>query len=230
MKSAWVTVLSIVAVCVVAVAAFTPTPACADSWPPPKTWSATSANGACRFTAIPPPHDGFVPRDEEVRPTGILERLLPSGEWQEIWRRPLVNDVAPLTALITDDGRYVVTFDNWYSSGYGQHVVSIYRADGSLVRSRPLTDFVPSNYIETLETTTSSVYWRKGEGFALGGKTAWIDISFPVMSWPPEDRRTLRFTVDLSDGSIGRPSDAQWQAAMQEAEKVRAVLYPNAVE
>lgn len=45
------------------------------------------------------------------------------------WTAPLSNRVAPVSALVSDSGRYVVTFDNWDQVGYGDDVVAVY--DGS---------------------------------------------------------------------------------------------------
>ncbi|MEM7702692.1 MAG: hypothetical protein AAF251_12200 [Pseudomonadota bacterium] len=231
MKTAWATVFSIIVLCVVAVVAATPAPACADSWPPATSWSEVSPCGAYRFTAHPPPLDDFYPKNEGDRPEGVLERQLGKEGWQEVWRKPLVNEIGPLSAIVSDDGRYVVTFDNWYSTGYGENVIAIYNENGSLVRSMPLTALIPDDYIETLETSTSSVRWELDKGFVDERAEAWIDVSFPVCCWPPkEPPRSLRFTLDLTDGSISRPSPSQWDLAMQEAEEVRALLYPNAVE
>lgn len=41
---------------------------------------------------------------------GILERKDDSGRWTEVWDKPLTNEVAPVSVLIANDGRYVVTY------------------------------------------------------------------------------------------------------------------------
>src|SRR4051794_20165551 len=38
---------------------------------------------------------------------------------------PLANEVAPISAIVSNKGDYVVTFDNWHAVGYGDDVVLI---------------------------------------------------------------------------------------------------------
>jgi hypothetical protein len=45
--------------------------------------------------------------------------------------------VAPVSALVSEDGAYLITFDNWHSMGYGDDVVVLYRTDGTLIHSCP---------------------------------------------------------------------------------------------
>ena len=74
-------------------------------------------------------------------------------------RFALVNDLAPVSAIISDDGQYVVTFDSWYYIGRSDAVVVIYRSDGRLIRKFALTDILTEGDIEALPATTSSTWW-----------------------------------------------------------------------
>ena len=233
MKAAWATVISIALCCGIAVAAFTPMPACADSWFPPETWSETSSPcGHFRFTAIPAPHDDYVPEDPEVRPQGVLERRLSEDKWQEVWRIDLVNDIAPTDAIVTDDGDYVVTFDNWYSAGYGENVVVIYGPNGSLVRSMTLTDIIPQTYQDALRSSVSSLDWRVNRMMSPDGEVAFIDVFAPGVSWVDGDPASLRFRIRLNDGVVILPRADKWQSALQHAriltlDRVRYTLEYN---
>ena len=71
----------------------------------------------------------------------------------------LVNEVSPVSAIVANGGRYVVTFDNWHSAGYGDDVVVIFRADGSLVKKFGLEDLLTEGDIQTLPRSTSSIKW-----------------------------------------------------------------------
>lgn len=71
----------------------------------------------------------------------------------------LVNEVAPVTALVSDDGQYLVTFDNWHSVGYGNDAIVIYRADGSLIRSLSIEDVLTTKDIAVLPRSVSSIHW-----------------------------------------------------------------------
>lgn len=199
MGLAWSKVLSVAAFCAIAVTAFAPSPACADSWLPHEEWSETSSGGEYRFTATPAPHDGHDPIDEDARPTGLLERREGKGEWAEVWRVPLVNDILPTFALVAEDGDYVVTFDNWYSMGRGENVVVIYRFDGSLVRSLRLSDILPETYEVSLSGSVSSTYWLNDAVIRPGGESAELAIYFPGQGWFSKEDEPVRLILNLAD-------------------------------
>ena len=72
---------------------------------------------------------------------------------------PLLNEVSPVSALVSNNGDYVVTFDNWHMVGYGDDVVVIYRANGDLVQKFGLQDLLTEGDIETLPRSVSSIWW-----------------------------------------------------------------------
>lgn len=94
----------------------------ADTWVPPSVRHYPSATGDHVFIVEPnlmPGADGVVPKGRLVTASGAL-----------VWERTLPNEVAPASALVSSDARFVVTFDNWGAVGHGPHVVVIYDADG----------------------------------------------------------------------------------------------------
>jgi hypothetical protein len=72
---------------------------------------------------------------------------------------PLLNEVAPVDALVSGDGRYIVTFDNWHTVGWGDNVVVIYRADGSLIKKYSLGDLLSQKKVDRLPRSVSSIWW-----------------------------------------------------------------------
>src|SRR5262245_50139114 len=48
----------------------------------------------------------------------------------EQWKTDLSNQVCPVNVLLSDDGEFAVTLDNWHSLGYGDNVVAIYNRAG----------------------------------------------------------------------------------------------------
>jgi TonB family protein len=72
---------------------------------------------------------------------------------------PLVNEVCPVSALVSDKGDYVVTFDNWHSVGFGDDVVVIYRSNGTLIKKFGLEELLTDGDIETLPRSVSSMWW-----------------------------------------------------------------------
>lgn len=81
-----------------------------------------------------------------------------------IWDRRLLNDVSPVYAIVSDDGSSVVTFDNWYSAGYGNNVMVVYNGKGDALRSYKLEEISPyplNDYLISL----SSIHWLSDTKF-----------------------------------------------------------------
>jgi hypothetical protein len=72
---------------------------------------------------------------------------------------PLLNAVAPVKALVSSDGRYLVTFDNWHSVGFGDNVVVLYRLDGTVIRKYSLAQLLSRKKVEDLPRSVSSIWW-----------------------------------------------------------------------
>ena len=72
---------------------------------------------------------------------------------------PLVNEVSPVSALVSEEGNYLVTFDNWHAVGYGDDVVVIYRSDGTLIKKFSLEDLFTKADIDSFSHSVSSIWW-----------------------------------------------------------------------
>jgi hypothetical protein len=90
---------------------------------------------------------------------GILEKRTKGSAFEMVWSRPLLNDVAPVVAIVSDDGKFVATFDNWHSTGYGPHALVIYGPAGDPVKKLGLLEFLQEPEIEKLRRSVSSVSW-----------------------------------------------------------------------
>ncbi|KEO88809.1 hypothetical protein EH31_15345 [Erythrobacter longus] len=226
MKSAWATVFSIFALCAVVVAFVKPEPLCADSWPAPFQETYLSECGQFRLIVDPAPdtevdayydsqHTGFA--SEQPHANAKLEARIQSGGWETTWQGPLENVIAPTHAMVKDDGRYVVTFDNWYSTGHGKNVLVIYREDGSLVRSMELTDIVPQYYKDTLPHSVSSVNWLTDALFVENEDAIILEIDGPGSSFAASDEDTVFLKIELDSGEIVARREPGWSNALSEA-------------
>ena len=93
------------------------------------------------------------------RAKGTFSARRADSGYSKKWEFPLVNEVSPVSALVSNGGDYVVTFDNWHSIGYGDDVVVIYRSDGTLIKKLGLEDLLTEGDIGTLPRSTSSIEW-----------------------------------------------------------------------
>src|SRR5690606_13407911 len=109
--------------------------ALADSWSLPTPEIYSSADGSKRLTVYPRELsnqlDYFSDKVEGIEPAGqrraastatataILESKAKGGKWALMWHGPLLNNVSPVSALVSNSGHHVVTFDNWHEVGHG---------------------------------------------------------------------------------------------------------------
>lgn len=207
-------------------------PAIADSWSLPERTTYLSADKATRFTVIPRDlenqlayfTDKVDKKDQpgqraggEPRARGILERR-DGSTWTKVWEAPLVNDVAPVTAIVANGGGHVVTFDNWHSMGFGDNVVVLYRGDGSLVRAMKLTDILPEDYVRTLPTTVGSMWWSGKHGFSPDGRQVILKVVIAHRTGSHGGpQQYLDVPIDLATGAVERLSGPVWDRAMAAA-------------
>ena len=203
----------------------------ADSWLPAQPRTYTAPNGALRLTVTPreisnqlryfadasrnktkPGQKAGAPEQATFR----LERRDSAQNWQLVSSGPLVNDVAPVHAIVANDGSYFVTLDNWHSMGFGDNAVAIYRSDGALVRKLALVDFMPESYVKALPRSVSSLHWRKGERIDETAQTVVIDVVIPSQQVDGEltGPGKIEARLSLIDGSLQNGNNPNWLAAM----------------
>lgn len=212
-----------------------PSPSCADSWMLPTPTTYTSCASHARITVNPRDLKSqlgyFEDKVKKVDPAGQkkggspvasarLERLV-DGRWQVIWEHRIANDVAPVSALVRDDGEYAVTFDDWFGTGYGPNAVVIYGAGGKQVRALALSDVVPADYIKALPHSVSSIQWRGDPRFSSDGQKVIIPVVIPSEE-DVSDPATIDIAIDLIDGRVSPINPSAWDAAQAISRKVLA--------
>lgn len=184
--------------------------ALADSWESPSTKVYSSKTEQYRFTVVPA---GLTARDQTGKPKdpckGRLERRTPRGGHELVWERQLVNPVSPVNALVSSNGKYVVTFDNWHHVGRGQHVVVIYGPEGKLVRDMALTDFLTAEQILRLRKSVSSTWWGDGHSLDAREENLVLRVVKAGGMFAPEVKpEHFEVRVLLKDGSPIRGQDS----------------------
>ena len=217
-------------------------PCYADSWAPPQPEIFVSANKTYRVRIAPRPIKSalafFSDKLEHREPAGAargqkqasasatVQHLGADGKWTTLWSDPLTNEVAPVSALISDDGQYLVTFDNWHSMGYGPNVVAIHDGRGQLIRALALNALVSDDYVFALPHSVSSIQWRDEP--RLGpNDTVIIPIIVPGEQRSGEAEATIDAVLRLSDGELLSANSPEWKnaeaAAVREAQAKRDI-------
>lgn len=215
------------------------TSALADSWSPPSVQTYASADGTWKLTIYPrgltsqldyfqdkvdgKSSAGGIPGDSQKSPIGHMERKQ-DGRWHTVWKAPLANDVAPVDALVSNDGASV-TFDNWHGVGWGDDAVVFYAADGRQVRKFGLSAFLPDFYIDALPHSVSSIHWRGEPRIAEGERHLVIPVVVPTAHGQDaytKDQRHVDVRFMLSDGSLVPTTGNAWADAIDSAKKADA--------
>ena len=153
--------------------------ASADSWAPPKVTDYYSADSSYFVRVVPrcvpdkyykwfrasgKRKKRFSPQDTTIVPSHAMMYKRTAHSDSLMWKEKLINQIAPVSALVSSDGKHFVTFDNWHSMGYGVDVLAVYDEKGMLIRRHMLEDISPFP-INTYQRTISSIWWRCGQRF-----------------------------------------------------------------
>jgi hypothetical protein len=77
----------------------------------------------------------------------------------------LRNRIGPETAVITNDGRFLVTFDEFCESGMSENDLVIYDLEKDITVACSIEDFLPKAYLESLHRSVSNINWRDGHPY-----------------------------------------------------------------
>jgi Gram-negative bacterial TonB protein C-terminal len=121
-----------------------------------------------------------------------------SSKGKKLWKMRLDNEVAPVSALISDNGDYVITFDNWHGVGYGDNVVAIYDgSSGKLIKKMGLDGFLTESDIYNLPASTSSIQWHGTHQIDYGKKQLILKVVKPG-----KKEEFFDVHVDLTNGAV----------------------------
>jgi hypothetical protein len=109
----------------------TPSVLIADQWQAPRKTNVESTNGNFRLTIVP--HTDADSHPGRCRATLVH---LKGSEQTTCWSRFLINKVAPVKAFVSNDGKSVVTLNEWYRAD--ECPVVIYDEKGGLVKQHTI--------------------------------------------------------------------------------------------
>ena len=153
--------------------------ALADTWSPPKITDYYNSDSTFYvriypqqipkkylkwFNTSPRKRKKFHPPDTLVKPCFDQMHQVLNGKKSLFWEKKLINKIAPETAIVGNDGSYLVTFDNWYSMRFVVDVMVYYKENGELIERLMLEDIAPFP-INTYHMSVSSILWGCGQEF-----------------------------------------------------------------
>ena len=166
-----------------------PPAARADSWlpPSPKIFASKWGEYGCKLMPLPGKELQF-----NKPAMAELFRLDKGGKPQRVRKLTLVN--IPHRAMVSDDGKFLVTIDTYGRLGY-DHSLVIYGKDGLPVRDFDLEDLLTEEEIKKVPTTVSSRWWSRGTRFRFADDQEHFILELP-------SNRTLR--INLSTGKVAK--------------------------
>ncbi len=171
---------------------------CADTWAPPEPQTYCSSNKDYCFEIIP--------GDSMHQCQGILYAMDEEGGYHQVWSSHLANAISPVSAVVSDNGDYVATFDNWYRIGWGDDVVVIYGANGILIKKHGLEDILSADEIEKIPRTVASRWWGRGHMIDKEKKTLILKVVSNGEMPYSESAQFKEIRIDLRTGELAKNS------------------------
>ena len=108
----------------------------------------------------------------------------------------LRNRIGPSTVVISNDARFLVTFDEFCESGLSENDVVIYDLEKEITIACSTEDFLPKEYRDSLHRSVSNMDWRDGHPWLNDeDRKVWISPSWNNKTGPST-------IIDLTDYSI----------------------------
>ena len=126
-----------------------------------------------------------------------MQRAGKDGGHQNIAAFPLLNRIAPEQVLVSANGD-LVAIDDWRSWGHGDHVVVLYRKDGTVVKQYSLEQLLPKEHIRTLPQTITTIWW--GGAHFLDEKAGHIVLMVMKQGANPSAPQYVELRLDLTTG------------------------------
>lgn len=168
-----------------------------DSWGRPSKREYDSSNK--KFTFVTKPAFSVLLKLKKCR--GILYENVTNEKVKKNWSKNLVNDLSPLGALIHDEGKFVVTFNDYAFLGYGENVVVIYDDTGKLIKRFSLTDIINQEDIWDLTHSVSSIWWMGRHTIIESQNILVLEIPFHF-NFNSEPKKFEYVLIELNTGKL----------------------------
>jgi hypothetical protein len=154
----------------------------------------------------------------ETSATAVLELRSASGGWEIAWKKPLINEVAPVEVVVANNGQGIATFDNWHSMGHGPDAIAIYGRNGTLIRKFALEDLFPEWFVAALPHSVSSIRWRGTPRISSDGSALIIPVVLPSNDeFSLGEGKKLDLSIRFADAAPLSLESGEWKKALNDA-------------
>ena len=124
---------------------------------------------------------------------------------RRVWTATLANEIAPRQALIRDDGRFVVTLDEFRRGG-AAHAVVIYGQQGKRLREFGLRELLRGDDWDNLKVERRAIEWLSGADFTFVDKPPQFVIT---LEWGREIHIDLEHLEIAKDAGVSQQGDSE---------------------
>ena len=136
---------------------------------------------------------------DTIRPCHAILYHIRNSDTILIWNKPLINHTSPLSAAVANDGKSVVTFNEWWWLGH-IHAIVIYGEFGELIKDISLKEISPFP-INEYNSGRPSIFWS-GEGENWRGKGEYLDNDRIEISFVNKNNEVRKRIVNIRDGTF----------------------------
>ena len=140
----------------------------------------------------------------------LFERRAESARGHRVWRTRLVNDVAPGYAFLRDDGRFVVTLDE-FGRGGAAHALVAYDHRGRTLREFSLRELLRGDDWKQVKVERRAIEWLRGAEFTFVDTPPQFVIK---LKWRREIRIDLQKLQIAGSGADGGPGGGESHEAI----------------
>jgi len=171
----------------------------ADIWFTPEITFYKSQNGIFELKVVPSSYTTDPLFENEIKNDSCVGTLYKyeGSDTILIWSKKLINEDCPLNAIVSNDGNFVVTFDDWYGSSI--NAVVIYNNKGMLLKKFGLYDIVPRGII--FEESSTQIFWGGKHKFSENNSHLVLEIS-AIKNLKKAKEKSTPLKIKLSDGTI----------------------------
>lgn len=137
---------------------------------------------------------------------GVLMAYVDAGKaYCTRWIRPLVGGTTPTSALVAEDGQYVVTFSSQFAGDERTPMVTIYDAEGLPIKTLSLKELIGNRETWEFPQTETTIFWGRPNRIDTKRQCLELDIWESGDPYPFSRQDSCKYEsleISLKDGRV----------------------------